>query len=113
MDFVDRELTCVECSRTFVFSADEQQFFRDRGVAHDPKRCKRCKARRTGGTSRAIEARVICAECGKETTVPFKPTGERPVLCSVCSQKQLKRPKTGISAGISVVVPAYDAPPTE
>jgi CxxC-x17-CxxC domain-containing protein len=27
---------------------------------------------------------VVCAECGKETQVPFKPTGERPVLCRDC-----------------------------
>ena len=27
---------------------------------------------------------VTCAECGKETQVPFKPTGERPVLCRDC-----------------------------
>lgn len=27
---------------------------------------------------------VTCAECGKDTQVPFKPTGERPVLCRDC-----------------------------
>jgi CxxC-x17-CxxC domain-containing protein len=27
---------------------------------------------------------VTCANCGKETQVPFKPTGERPVLCRDC-----------------------------
>ncbi len=30
---------------------------------------------------------VTCAECGKETTVPFKPTGARPVLCRDCFSK--------------------------
>jgi CxxC-x17-CxxC domain-containing protein len=30
---------------------------------------------------------VTCAECGKATTVPFKPTGTRPVLCRDCFQK--------------------------
>ena len=85
MDFVDRELLCVQCSKTFVFSADEQKFFRDKGFNHDPKRCKQCKASRgRGGT---VETRVKCAGCGIETTVPFKPTGRRPVLCSACFQK--------------------------
>ena len=30
---------------------------------------------------------VVCAECGKQTTVPFKPTGNRPVKCRECFQK--------------------------
>jgi len=27
---------------------------------------------------------AICAECGKECEVPFKPTGDRPVFCRDC-----------------------------
>ncbi|MFA5763649.1 MAG: CxxC-x17-CxxC domain-containing protein [archaeon] len=27
---------------------------------------------------------VKCSECGKETTVPFKPDGQRPVFCKDC-----------------------------
>ncbi|MHB8633012.1 MAG: CxxC-x17-CxxC domain-containing protein [Thermoplasmatota archaeon] len=30
---------------------------------------------------------VVCAECGVQTTVPFKPTGDRPVKCRDCFQK--------------------------
>ena len=31
---------------------------------------------------------VVCAECGKNTTVPFKPTpGGKPVLCKDCFRK--------------------------
>ncbi len=29
MEFVDRELTCVQCSKTFIFSSGEQQYFFD------------------------------------------------------------------------------------
>jgi CxxC-x17-CxxC domain-containing protein len=39
---------------------------------------------------------VVCAECGKQTTVPFKPTGNRPVKCRECFQKD--RP-AGAGAG--------------
>lgn len=28
--------------------------------------------------------RAICSECGKNCEVPFKPTGDKPVLCSDC-----------------------------
>lgn len=27
---------------------------------------------------------AVCASCGKETQVPFQPTGSRPVYCSDC-----------------------------
>lgn len=30
---------------------------------------------------------VTCSECGKETQVPFKPDGERPVYCRDCFAK--------------------------
>lgn len=40
---------------------------------------------------------VTCAECGVETTVPFKPTGERPVLCRDCFQKN--KPQRGPRGG--------------
>jgi len=30
---------------------------------------------------------VTCSECGKQTQVPFKPDGTRPVYCSECYKK--------------------------
>jgi CxxC-x17-CxxC domain-containing protein len=38
------------------------------------------------------ETRTTCSECGTETTVPFKPTQGRPVLCRSCFQKQPPKP---------------------
>jgi CxxC-x17-CxxC domain-containing protein len=96
MDFVDRILTCTDCGGEFIFTAGEQLFFLDKQFKNDPKRCKPCKSRRgahganaaTGvpaaaGISRT-ETRTECSECGIETTVPFKPTQGRPVLCRQC-----------------------------
>lgn len=31
--------------------------------------------------------KVKCSECGKDTEVPFKPSGDRPVYCRDCYQK--------------------------
>ena len=39
---------------------------------------------------RREEYRVTCANCGKETDVPFKPTGIKPVLCRECYSKNKK-----------------------
>jgi CxxC-x17-CxxC domain-containing protein len=39
-----------------------------------------------GGGQREMHS-VICAACGTETQVPFKPRGDRPVYCRDCFQK--------------------------
>ncbi len=31
--------------------------------------------------------KATCADCGQETEVPFKPSGDRPVYCRDCYQK--------------------------
>lgn len=36
---------------------------------------------------------VTCANCGKKTQVPFKPTGEKPVLCRDCFTKPGDAPR--------------------
>jgi CxxC-x17-CxxC domain-containing protein len=102
MEFVDRLLICADCGGEFVFTAGEQLFFLDKQFKNDPKRCKPCKSRRSAqvagatgacpaaaGISRT-ETRTTCSECGIETTVPFKPTQGRPVLCRQCFKN--KRP---------------------
>ena len=87
MDFVDRNLKCVDCGSDFVFTAGEQLFFHDKQFKNDPKRCKNCKAKRTTGPGGVrSETRTTCSECGTDTTVPFKPTQGRPVLCRQCFQ---------------------------
>jgi CxxC-x17-CxxC domain-containing protein len=93
MEFQDKMLKCVD----FVFTSGEQLFFHDKQFRNEPKRCKNCKAKRvavlgsanTGhhGFSRT-ETRAVCSQCGKETTVPFRPTQGRPVLCRECFQQR-------------------------
>jgi DNA-directed RNA polymerase subunit RPC12/RpoP len=40
--YEDRELTCRECGKPFVFTKGEQEFFADRGF-NDPVRCSNCR----------------------------------------------------------------------
>jgi len=108
MQFVDRFLKCSDCGEEFVFTAGEQLFFHDKQFKNDPKRCKLCKAKRAGlgrsastGAATALplsrtETRTECSACGIETTVPFKPTQGRPVLCRSCFQ--LKRVPSAVAA---------------
>lgn len=108
MEFTDRILKCSDCGNDFVFTAGEQLFFYDKQFKNDPKRCKLCKAKRAGLGRTAsgngsvtlplsrTETRTKCSACGVETTVPFKPTQGRPVLCRSCFQ--LKRVPAAVAA---------------
>jgi CxxC-x17-CxxC domain-containing protein len=108
----DKSITCVDCGEEFIFTVGEQEFYRDHGLTHAPTRCKRCRESRKGqrgaggaggGGGEGFRARggggggggggergakpmfpAVCAECGAETMVPFKPSNDRPVLCRSC-----------------------------
>jgi CxxC-x17-CxxC domain-containing protein len=94
MEHSDKVLKCIDCGQEFIFTAGEQLFFQDRQFKNDPKRCKACKTKRTGQFSSnrsggtRLETRTKCSQCGTETTVPFKPTQGRPVLCRECFQSR-------------------------
>lgn len=95
MAYTDKTLNCQDCSQTFSFSADDQEFFAQKGYS-EPKRCPSCrqarKAERGGGGGGGYGQRemfsVTCSECGKDAEVPFRPRGDRPVYCSDCFSKQ-------------------------
>ena len=91
MGFEDKEIQCSDCGTTFIFSAGEQEFFASKGYTNEPKRCPSCrqarKADRYGNDSYRVQRQMfpaVCAQCGKETEVPFEPREGRPVYCSEC-----------------------------
>ena len=83
MDFSDKTLKCVICAEEFVFSAGEQMFFSEKQFQHEPKHCKKCKAR-LGNVRGRPGTSVVCAECGSPTLVPFLPSKGRPVFGRAC-----------------------------
>ncbi len=96
MVFQDKSIQCSDCSATFTFTAQEQEFFQSKGYTNEPKRCPSCrqvrKQERYGnsgpgyGSPRQMFP-AVCAECGKDTQVPFEPRGDKPVYCSDCYRK--------------------------
>ena len=93
MDFIDRDLKCIDCGAEFVFTAGEQLFFHTKQFQNIPKHCKKCVAKRNSISHKPVrlvrpKTRITCAECGSETTVPFIPSHGRPVLCRACFQKK-------------------------
>jgi CxxC-x17-CxxC domain-containing protein len=94
LSFNDKVLQCSDCGREFTFTAGEQEFFASRGLVNEPKRCPDCrrarKSERQGNSDYRSPRQmfpVICADCGKETEVPFQPSEDRPVYCSDCFRK--------------------------
>ncbi|MDI6711054.1 MAG: zinc-ribbon domain containing protein [Thermoanaerobacterales bacterium] len=95
--FENKILTCRDCGAEFVFTASEQEFYAEKGFSNEPGRCPDCRAARKqqrnsfgGGYDRGSREmfKAICAECGAETEVPFRPSGDRPVYCRDCFRQR-------------------------
>ena len=111
MSYEDRNLSCADCGQSFIFSADDQAYHAEKGYTNEPKRCPTCRQGRrdrrgsdgfgfgsgSGGYSQGPREMhsVVCAECGKDAQVPFRPRGDRPVYCSDCYSRQGGRSTPG------------------
>lgn len=104
MEFQDRTLQCIECRQDFTFTAGEQEFYERKGFKEIPKRCKPCReARKTrrgddggvmsAGSVSSVDSAArapremfdaVCASCGAQARVPFRPAAGRPVYCRDC-----------------------------
>lgn len=86
----DKIITCKDCGSEFVFTANEQAFYAEKGFTNEPQRCKPCRDARKSSSGRPTERApremydAVCAECGAPCKVPFQPRDDRPVYCSEC-----------------------------
>ncbi len=107
----DQTLTCTDCGKQFTFTESEQEFYRSKGFS-TPGRCPDCRAARKAqresggygrgggyGTGERQMYQVVCAQCGKNTEVPFQPRGDRPVYCSDCFRAQQGGSSSGGRSG--------------
>lgn len=108
MEFQDRVLHCIDCRQDFTFTAGEQDFYDRKGFKEIPKRCKPCRENRKqrraeesashdsygNGNGNLLHAEnisvarqmfdAVCASCGAQAKVPFRPAAGRPVYCRDC-----------------------------
>lgn len=95
--YTDETLTCIDCRRSFTFTANEQEFYASKGFTNKPSRCGDCRAARKasgGGRSRGDSYssvhraremfKATCSQCGGVAEIPFQPRGDRPVYCRDC-----------------------------
>ncbi len=94
--YSDETLNCVDCGRSFPFTASEQEFFASKGFTNKPSRCSDCRAARKssrpqsgggssyGGGARREMFKATCSQCGGVAEVPFQPRGDKPVYCRDC-----------------------------
>ena len=81
----DRVLVCVDCGLQFIFSVREQEHHAAKKFTHEPKRCPPCRAERRRETAPPPATHItICAGCGREAVIPFRPEGGRPAYCGDC-----------------------------
>lgn len=105
-EYADTTLKCRDCGTDFVFTGGEQAFYAEKGFTNRPSRCQSCRAayksRRDSGSSYSSGGMnggggyssmsrgerqmfpATCDQCGRETMVPFQPSGNKPVYCSDC-----------------------------
>ncbi len=94
----DRQITCRVCQKDFLFSAEEQAFYQEKGF-QEPRKCKACRDEAKQHRYDSQEQRhgeyrrphrelydVVCSACGVPTKVPFEPKGSKPVYCRDCFQ---------------------------
>jgi CxxC-x17-CxxC domain-containing protein len=95
--YFPKNITCIECRKTFVFSPGEQGFFQSRGLSNEPKRCPHCRVlmrmRREGKPTDTVTD-TNCIVCGERTTVPFLPRDEKKILCAACYKEKGFRRET-------------------
>ncbi|MDO8636621.1 MAG: zinc-ribbon domain containing protein [Dehalococcoidia bacterium] len=110
MNYQDKTIKCFDCGNTFTFTTNEQVLYNSIGHTHPPKRCPSCRQARKArqpvnsgsnynrnnsdfsSANRSYSQprqtfHIVCAECSKETEVPFQPRPGKPVYCSACYNK--------------------------
>ncbi|HLB95434.1 MAG TPA: zinc-ribbon domain containing protein [Patescibacteria group bacterium] len=100
MDPQDKNLSCKECSKEFVWSAGEQKFYQDKGLQNPPGRCPDCRKKNRDNRGSQVKHSIVCKNCSKEDQVPFEPRNPNDVLCGECFS-QAKIASNQNPAGVS------------
>jgi CxxC-x17-CxxC domain-containing protein len=74
-------------------SFEGRQSFKHGGGSHGGANRGDSRGERRGDSQKPQMFDAVCSQCGKKCEVPFKPSGDRPVLCSDCFNLRKDFPK--------------------
>ncbi len=89
----DITIKCKDCGKNFVFTENEQQFYKEKGFETYPVRCKECKTKKNESFNAKKQCsffETVCAQCGAPTRLPFVPKGTKPAFCDKCKEQKDK-----------------------
>ena len=66
--FQDKTIVCKDCGQEFTFTANEQEFFAEKGFTNEPQRCKPCRDARKG-------MRFLRPFLQSSVPAPYRPSG--------------------------------------
>jgi len=89
---VDRLLQCSDCGDSFLFTVQEQRFFREHDFA-EPRRCRHCRDQRRSQHREEEEGGVYHAPEVRVPTPPPRPRSERPVSSARTAPPRTKTPR--------------------
>lgn len=99
MSFQDKNLTCRDCGKEFVWTSGEQEFFAQKGFDKPPIRCFSCRKKKKDKQAPVASKptgelfTITCSKCGKKSEVDFKPRNPDGILCSECFEADFNSKK--------------------
>ena len=105
-------LVCKECGQKFVYTAEEQEFYKEHGFTSQPQRCLGCrKKRKEASEAQSMKAmlqapenfEVRCRICGRVFLTSYKdvlPDNGR--VCMLCVTDDFDRETFFGSANLAV-----------
>ena len=102
----DQQLICSDCGQSFTFTAEDQEFFRERGYS-SPKRCKSCRQAKKNDQSGDGRAPAVHRRAhpwsvpGADSKRLFHSSPEATALCIARTAFRAGRPALAAAAGVT------------
>ena len=84
----DKQIICAKCAKPFVWTADEQRYYKEKGLQHEPKLCVDCRKERKNLAPKEIE----CIKCSRKGHVKGDIPAEK-AYCEPCFEEMLEEAK--------------------
>ena len=102
----DKTIRCVDCDADFVFTDREQEWYREKGLTHEPRRCRNCRSTRkagggggdhgghgggngggNGGGHSSYSASTAEPRADRPARPPARPRDMHKVACATCGKE--------------------------